>query len=301
MLGNTAQSMPRLAKHCVALPAIMLAGCMGGGDSGGGDADAMAACGRPEVRNMLVDEGGRDTLAVSLCFDAGEGRVDAGDHLRDVSFRNDRLTLTAREVDRPRKTEVTILDPDGNTQVRINIAIRNNSGEAIEARATHLVKEAESILELREDRRIHDYMLEVAYLEERITSSEKQALMAEWRPESRDSHQRLDKRLQETEDTLEAYQGGNASESELDAAADNAVSVLPNHGEYGATRLAETASEQDSPVPDTSHGTLTYRDTTRTVSRRFGNRNYGEFDGDEWQFSPTFTFLATVTEKETRS
>lgn len=305
MLGypiNTPSANTRLA---TLLAALLLAGCIGGGGSSGGDgdaeADAMAACGRAEVRNLMIEETQSGAMSLALCFDEEEGKMEAGEHLGDVTYRNDRLRFSAREVDRPRETGVAILDPQGKTQVRINIAIKNTSGESLEARATELVNEAPSILALREDRRIYDYMLEVAYLEERITWSEKQALMKEWRPETREAHTRLEQRLQETADVLEAYQSGSTSESELDAVSSEALSVLANHGEYGSRRLSELASDQSSPVPDTSHGTLTYRDRTETVSRRVGNPNYGEFKDTEWQFAPTFTFLSTVTRKETRS
>lgn len=302
MLGSSLHTCP-LTRLATLLSVALLTGCLGGGSSGGGDteADAVAACGNTEVRNVLVGETQRGNIDLSLCFDARDGSVDAGAHLSDVVYRNDRLTFNATEVDRPRETQISVLDPDGNTQIRINLAIQNTSGRPLETRAIQLVDQAGPILALQEDRRIYDYMLDVAYLEERITWSEKQALMQEWRPESRDAHARLDRRLKETADVLEAYQSGNASESELDSVSSDAVSALPNHGEYGARRLSELASEQNSPVPDSSHGTLTYRDSTETVSRRIGNRNYGALESEEWQFDPTFTFLLAVTRKETRS
>gem|GEM_PF-651372 len=303
MLGNPLQMSP-IIRVATLLSAVLFTGCMGGGGSGGGgntEADSMAACGRTEVRNLLVGENQNGNIDIHLCFDAEEGAADAGAHLKNVIYRHDRLTFTADAVDRPRKTQITVLDPEGNTQLRINIAIQNTSGESLENRATHLVTETPSILDLREDRRLYDYMLDVAYLEERITWSEKQTLMAEWRPESREAHARLERRLKETAEVLDAYQSGRASESELDSVSSNAVAALPNHGEYGARRLSEIASEQNSPVPDSSHGTLTFRERTETVSRRFGNRNYGDFENGKWQFATTFTFLSAVTQKETRS
>lgn len=305
MLGKSLQTPFRsrtLGVLSSLLSVVLMTGCMGGGGSDdSGDTESAATCGRPEVRNHLVEESQRDHLTLDLCFDAQEGSVDSGDHISDVVYENDRLVFTAEEVDRPRETEVVILDPEGKTQVRVNIAIQNTSGESIERQATHLANQQQAILNLREDRRIYDYMLEVAYLEERITASEKQALMDEWRPESEETHAELSRRLAETAEVLEAYQNGDVSESELAATADNAVAVMPNHGEYGARRLSELASEQNSPVPDTSHGTLTYRDDASIVSRRVGNRNYGEFQNDEWQFDTTFRFLTSVTNEETRS
>lgn len=301
MLGTSSIIRPALL-----LSTLFLAGCIGGGGSSSGDttdtsADATAACGQAEVRNLLVGESQSGHIDVPLCFDADKGAVDAGEHISDVAYRNDRLTFAAREVDRPRETQVDVLDPDGNTQLRVNIAIKNTSGEPLENRATHLVAETQSILELREDRRLYDYLLEVAYLEERITWTEKRALMQDWRPESRDAHARMERRLKRVAEVLGAYQSGGASETELASASSNALTTLSSHGEYGARRLSELASEQSSPVPDTSHGTLTYRDRAETVSRRVGNRDYGDFQGGEWRFAPTFTFLDAVTREETRS
>ena len=294
-----------IIRPAILLSAFLLAGCIGGGSSSSGDgeteADATAACGQTEVRNLLVGENQSGNINTPLCFDAAEGTVVAGAHINDAVYRDDRVTFTAQKVDRPRQTQVAVLAPDGSTQIRINIAIQNTSGKSLETRATHLVNETQSVLALRDDRRIYDYLLEVAYLEERITWSEKQALMGEWRPESRETHARLERRLKHTAEVLDAYQSGRASETELESASSSAIAALAKHGEYGARRLSELASEQNSPVPDTSHGTLTYRDRAETVSRRIGNRHYGEFQGGEWQFAPTFAFLSAVTQKETRS
>ena len=281
--------------------ALLLGGCLGSGGSSDGQAEAKAACGATEVRNLLVGEGRPGSMDLSLCFKASEASVDAGRFVTKAHFNGSRLQFTAEQVDRPRQTRLLILDPEGRTQLRINVVIRNTSGAALKARASHLIDQRGAILGHQEDRRIHDYILDVAYLQEKITWSEKQALMADWNPGSEASYARLEARINETGDILKAYLEGDASEDELAAAASSAIQMLPEHGEYGARRLSEVTQAYGSPVPDVSHGSLAYRESLDIVSRRSGNPNYGELIGDDWQFDFEFRFLKPVIDTETRS
>ncbi len=181
--------------------------------------------------------------------------------------------------------------------------VENTSGRAIETRAEHLVNQSGAIRTLAGDRRVYAYTLEVAYLDGQIGWSERQAMLAQWTPESTQSHDTLTEKIKETGVVLEKYRRGQVGEHRLAEAADNAISYLPSHGEYGARRLEELASDDriDVRVPDVSFGVFTWRASVKQVSRRIGNSAYGDLDQGQWRFDAQYRFLTAVDELETRS
>ncbi|MGM0451028.1 MAG: hypothetical protein ACQERE_09380 [Pseudomonadota bacterium] len=285
---------------------LAITGCMGGGGSSSsdsGDTASTAACGATEVRNLLVDESGSHNEDLSLCFSADNAGIEADGHVSDLEWDGNKLAFSTNQVDRPRSTEIRILDPDGATQVRINVVVENASGRADEVRAAHIVNNSDAIRALENDRRIYAYTLETAYLDGQISWSERQSMLARWTPETTQSHDILSSRIKETEEVLEAYRNGEVGEQRLAEAADNAVDYLPSHGDYGAQKLEQLARDDriDVTVPDVSFGVLTYRSSVEQVSRRVGNRAYGELEQGQWEFDDRYRFLSAVENLETNS
>ena len=283
-----------------------LAGCMGGGGSssgGSGDTASTAACGATVVQNLLVNESERHHENLSLCFSADNASIEADGYVSGLQWDGNTLAFRTDNVDRPRSTEIRILDPDGASQVRINVVVENASGRADEVRAAHIVDNSEAIRQLESDRRIYAYTLETAYLDGQINWSERQAMLAQWTPETTQSHDILSTRIKETRKVLEAYRNGQAGEQQLAEATSNAVSYLPSHGDYGARKLDELARDEriNVPVPDVSFGVLTYRASVERVARRVGNRAYGQLEQGEWEFDARYRFLSSVENLETRS
>ena len=294
-----------LLKHITLAASLLLAGCIGGGSSGGDSSDtaSTAACGKTETRNLLVNENTNYRDNLSLCFSADEGSLEADGQLSELHWEGETLAFRSGHVDRPRRTQIRVLDPDGSTQLRINIVVENRSGRADEIRADHLVDESASILALKEDRQAYAYMLEVAYLEGQINWSERQSMLADWTPETSSAHATLAEKIKKVERVLEDYRDGRAGEYQLSQAADLAASYLGAHGQYAADKLMELTGDQriDVAVPDISSGQLAYRADVRRVSRHFGNPAYGELVRQQWQFDRRYRFLNDVDIVETRS
>ncbi|MYL25597.1 MULTISPECIES: hypothetical protein [Halomonadaceae] len=292
-------------KHITLAASLLLAGCIGGGSSSGdaSDTGSTAACGKTETRNLLVNENTTYRDNLSLCFSAEEASLEADGQLSELHWEGNTLAFRSSHVDRPRRTQVRILDPHGSTQLRINVVVENRSGRADEIRADHLVDESASILALSEDRQAYAYMLEVAYLEGQIDWSERQSMLADWTPETASAHGTLAEKIKKVERVLEDYRNGRAGEYELSQAADLAASYLGAHGQYAADKLMALARDQriDVAVPDISTGELAYRAGVEQVSRHVGNPMYGELVQQQWQFDRRYRFLNDVDIVETRS
>lgn len=291
-------------KGLAIVASLSLAGCVGGGSDGGsGDTKASAVCGETEIRNLLVGENSHRSENLSLCFDAESASLEGSEHIQDLHWEGNRLTFRTGDVDRPNQARIRVLDPNGATQVDINVVIENTSGQDIETRAEHLVDQSESIKVLESDRQVYAYTLEVAYLDDQISWSERQAMLAQWTPESTQSHDTLSEKIKETRAVLEDYRRGKVGEQQLAEAADNAISYLPSHGDYGARKLDELASDDriDVRVPDVSFGVFTWRSSVEQVSRRLGNSAYGDLESGEWNFDSRYRFLTAVNDLETRS
>lgn len=295
----------RRFKHISLAASLLLAGCVGGGSSSGDASNtaSTAACGETETRNLLVDENTNYRDNLSLCFSAEEGSLEADGQLSDLHWEDSTLAFRSSHVDRPRRTQIRVLDPDGSTQLRINVVVENRSGRADEIRAERLVNERTSILALKEDRQAYAYMLEVAYLEGQINWSERQSMLAEWTPETSSAHGTLAERIKEVARVLEDYRNGRAGEYQLSQAADLAASYLGAHGQYAADKLTELTGDPriDVAVPDISSGQLAYRADVERVSRHVGNPAYGELVRQQWQFDRRYRFLNDVDIVETRS
>ena len=286
---------------------LALAGCMGESDSSnssraGDGGPHSSACNGNDVVNLHEDELSDVTVNLPDCFGGNHSSIETGKHLSDAHYSNGRVAFTVAEVDRPSQDAIQFRGASGETLLTINVAIRNLSGQSIERKAKHLKGQNESLLALEEDRELYHYLLEVAYLNEEIDWPEKQSYLAEWTPEDGSHFEQLRQRLQDSDDVLERYRNGKAGERELGRATSRAVQALPRHGQFGMEQLRDLASELDTPIPNVHDGTLTYRSDAERVSRRVGNRSYGDFTAEgTWQFDRRYEFINDVVTGEKES
>ncbi len=273
------------------------------GSSGTGDSSShSSACNGDDIVNLHEDELSDVSTDLPRCFEGNHASIETGGHLSDAHYSNGQVAFSVGEVDRPTQSTIHFHDADGQEILTVNVAIRNLSGQSIERKAEHLTRQGESLLTLAEDRELYQYLLEVAYLNEEIDWQEKQSRLAEWTPEDASHFEQLERRIERSDEVLEQYRNGEAGERALGRVTAQTVQTLPRHGQFGMEKLRDLAQDLNTEVPDVHQGTLTYRSDAEQVSRRVGNRNYGQLTAEgDWQFDSRYEFIDDVMKQEKES
>jgi hypothetical protein len=280
----------------------LLAGC-GGGGSDDGDSSSKTSSPVPEPSlslsqsSLTLPEG--DSETVSLDYNDGSDlTIDVQGEGASVAFtmNNDRLQVSASQVDRPRIVEIVVSATLGEKKVSktLSISIENTSAEAVVSKAKALLSEEQPLLGLSQDKQIYHFFVDFAYLGGAISSSDKTTLLAQFDAQGQTSYQTLNDQLHTLSVVAGDYQRGNISDSRLSATIDQTESLALEHAAYGRNRLNAISDFSDVVVPGFAAQPMAFDVNSGIYSRFLSNTMFGEYVNGGYRFNDTYAALSHI-------
>lgn len=212
--------------------------------------------------------------------------------LQNVStiVRGHRVDLSAAQVERPQMGEIILTGGNGGS-VRIAVTVENTSARGMELRAGMLLRSAEYLAGLYDDKHLYTRSLNLAYLEGRISHEKLEHHLAAFRPSEVETYTSFLKASETLRSTLEQYRQGLVPETPLESALTDAQVALKEHGKYGARQLSAISKLTEGLVPDLKSGSLIFREGHEIYSRFEGEEQYGSYGLSGWTYSGDYRFL----------
>lgn len=277
----------------------LISACGGGGDSSP-DTSARQAAPQVDQRYVFVPEA--STTAIGGDFEnTGSFSVSGTENLVRVVLAEDRqrLIIDAPDVNQPRTLEL-LLKFEGDNQPHtfsLSVHVENTSALELETRVTDTLREKERLLDLEQDQVLFHFFVDLAYLNQLITHSDKQQYLDGFDPASATSYTEANATLQQLDEDYQRYQAADLTDAELELSLSRATRQIEIHSDYGAGKLAEIQS-YTSLIAPTFDGDLRYSPEAGFYSRYVDNDTYSEPSGDGFTLKPPYDALATVIRTE---
>lgn len=259
--------------------------------------------------NLSLDEG--STTTFSLTATPGAIISIEGGSVVSLTERDNDYLLTAGEVDRTilETFKITgVLDGRKPTSVNLNVVVNNISSATTEGIVEATLQNRDSVLGLEEDAAVYRAIVEGLYLQQGLNSggissasmpmsySEKEALIADFKPLTARFHYMLNNYLDVLNDIYAEYTKGQASEIQLKAALKQAQDAIKWHSDYGAEKLSPLFQALYPGVEIAMETTIEFSSEAGRYTRFVGNPAFGSVESEtgEWSFSPSFGLLETL-------
>lgn len=282
----------------IAVAAVLaVPGCGGGGGGGddGGDDDErftgtpVTSSATPRLASRRLDETTSESVALTTEVEGDVVRAVSTDgDVASGSVEGGTVVISTNEVDRPESTVILVGDGEGNAVATINVAIANESAQALVDEVETWLAERDALLILDEDAAIYDLLVESAYLSRTIDAAREAELKAAWEPTAQDSHEGLDSDLDALDQSLLDYRSSQIGDAELASTLDTVKSAMDVHQQYALNRITDLKAETGANLPLVTDA-IAYSPETATVSRYVGNENVGENTTEGWIFDPGYS------------
>lgn len=274
---------------------VLLAACGGEGSSESSSGSIVSQPpSMPNTYTFSMTDDTQSTFDLSVEFDAVE--TGAPESVASVSIAGEGLTVIARDVDREHLVRVELYQGD-TVKGYVVISISNSDAAPVIAQAQSLVDSKDAILEQKEAFKVFAHFADVAYLSERISNSEKEQLLANYKPTNSGYYSDVAQAINAVAAALAGYKAGGMSDSELSEAIENTDQPISKHAEQGSMHLQTLHEIAGGAMPDFPPASITYRAELGEYSRFEGNASYGSFDDsgafvylDQFQILSEFNF-----------
>lgn len=174
-----------------------------------------------------------------------------------VTFSGRTLNLTARELTNPVMVVVDVYHRRGDeTIIRpVEVLGVNTSAQRSEAIGYDVTERHEDLLALAEDKSVHDYFVDLAFLNRTIEPDVRDRLVSYFDATTSGHHATLKIQMDDLRQTFDAYLSGHLDERSLSESAAAVEVTLAAHGEHGTERLQTIESLMTpfiDPLPNTS-------------------------------------------------
>lgn len=208
------------------------------------------------------------------------------------SFRNNELSLSVPSIDRPvtSSLELRLVYAGQSTTQHVSISVKNTSEAALTQQADQTVAEQEAILDLAQDSVLYQFFVDYAYLNDLLTHSEKQQLLANFAPEEDAPFwSEVRTSIENLATEIAAYQQGDVSDQTLEQSLALVEESILKHGDYGAGLLEDIRPLVDELlVSGLGSGELSYVPEAGIYSRILSTAHYGVFSDTGFQVAENY-------------
>lgn len=211
------------------------------------------------------------------------------------------LGIVSGETDRPASiTGVLFSGAKGQNHESskiISIVIENTSAKDLESQAQHLIDQKQDILELKEDRSIYNFLVDLAYLNNLINHSEKINLINGFNPSDQPRHSTLTNYFGEFESAFDLYQSGESSDSQLENNLAAMDQEIISHARFSNAEFSSIQAMNFESVDDLTITDFTYDPVSGRYSRLLGHVETGAYTDAHWEFTPGYALIDSFISK----
>ena len=300
-----------MKKILFALPFIAALTACGGGGSGGGSSPAPSqdknVVEEPavETKQVVTSEAGTKSVPVSntsnLTYTVKENSDTASSTSNssydwlDVQFTSDSVVFNIGDVDRPYNLILEFTDKDSKEIVfKVSLFVDNASGKELVSKVERAISQSERILSLEDDKKIYFYIVDMLYLQDMITHSEKQENINAFNPEGQASYNLASNYMFDLKKKLAQYNKSMIDENALQEQLSLFESALITHGQYGSDAIESLQQLNVSGLPSLPNTDFAFSNVGNLYSRFIGNENYGQWVNGNWTYNSSFEFLSSI-------
>lgn len=279
-----------------ALIAVTLTACGGGGGGGGGSSSSGGNTGGLTAKPLSLSGTESSTITETL-----DGTIDTSslsfvidNPAINVSASGNTLTIDIDELQNEGIARFTV-ETSANSRYTVNVQAENTSAVALVRQAELLTAENAGITLLADDVRLQNVLLELEYLGNEITETQKSSIQSSTTSTLNAGTPAIDQETDTLASVLANYESGDVAESDLENALQAASNVITTGwGDIGEQLLADrlaTLSAMGINLPGTLEDSypLTFEAGfdryTRWIDPEFGTDN-----GD------TFTYISNAND-----
>lgn len=272
--------------HFVALITLFLTAC-----GGGGSEDKPQTVRINEVAEVSVAEG--DVAEFDVPNDIKSITAIDGDANLTLSFSGRSLIVKASQLTSPTMGTYDVYMSKGNDIViqRYEVMGVNTSALATEVRAYEIKERYEDLLELSEDKKVHEFFIDLAYLKEQITPSQRDSRISAFQVAQAPSYEATKVSFDELLFAFEEYLSGNLDESSLEGYVKSAESALAAHSDAGLVHLRRVEDLSGPLMDSLPEAKVVYVESQSRFSRYF---DHSMLTGDQ-NYTDGFEILAPLT------
>ena len=212
-----------------------------------------------------------------------------------MQFTSDSVVFNIGDVDRPYNLILEFTDKDSKEIVfKVSLFIDNASGKELVSKVERAISQSERILSLEDDKKIYFYIVDMLYLQDMITHSEKRENINAFNPEGQASYNLASNYMFDLKKKLAQYNKSMIDENALQEQLSLFEGALITHGQYGSDAIESLQQLNVSGLPSLPNTDFAFSNVGNLYSRFIGNENYGQWVNGNWTYNSSFEFLSSI-------
>jgi hypothetical protein len=271
----------------------------GGGGGGGSDSpsakgDVVTPPAIPGMFTFSMNE--NEVLEKDIGFAPDYVRIESGISAVQADISGQKLVVTAGEIDRELLVRIDAVR-DGKVVTYAVVQVKNSSAVELVQKGEALDEQREELLNLEEAGKLFRYFVDVAYLGERITNSEKEDLIASFGDVDTQAYQVTSNALNSAYTAYRGYRAGVTDEYEFSEELESAELALDQYASQAALKF-EALKGKLPELPDFSNLSFSFVTKEKRYSMFEGNPAFGDYLSDgTFQYSQPYSALQGFTFK----
>lgn len=304
-----------MKKILFALPFIFALTACGGGGGGGSSSPSptqdKTVPEQPvtETKEVVVSESGTQSLPVSNASSliytvksdsesTSSASTNSSSDLPSwltIVFDSGSITFNVSEVDRPHSITIEFRDKNTNeVDFEVSLFVDNSSGKELVSKVERAISQSDRLLSLENDKKLYFYIVDMLYLQDLITHSEKVDTINSFSPEEQVSYDLASNYLADLKVRLNQYNAGIAGQDELAQQLTSFESAILTHGEYSSNAIESLQQINASGLPALPKTDIVFSESGNVYSRFIGSSEYGQWVDGNWVYNPDFEFLSKI-------